>query len=118
MSDSFLFDIADSFLGKLASYAHEEASKACVVYEDLQRIKDTLSIVKCVLLDAEDKKDQNHSLREWLKQIQNICSNAEDMLDDVQRQNSRNQLVQASGSKRMKVGHFFSSPFYRLRIAH
>jgi hypothetical protein len=69
-------------------------------------------------LDAEDKKDQNHSLREWLKQIQNICSNAEDMLDDVQRQNSRNQLVQASGSKRRKVGHFFSSPFYRLRIAH
>jgi hypothetical protein len=118
MSDSFLFDIADSLLGKLASYAHEEASKACGVYEDLQGIKDTLSIVKCVLLDAEDKKDQNHSLHEWLKQIQNICCNAEDMLDDVQRQNSRNQLVQASGSKRRKVGHFFSSPFYRLRIAH
>ncbi|AES66085.1 hypothetical protein MtrunA17_Chr2g0309141 [Medicago truncatula] len=108
MADSFLFDIADSLLEKLASYAHE----------DLQGIKDTLSIVKCVLLDAEDKKERNHGLREWLKQIQDICYNAEDVFDDVECQNSRNQLVQASGSKRMKVGHFFSLPFFRLRIAH
>ena len=74
-------------LEKLASYAHEEASKACGVYEDLQGIKDTLSIVKCVLIDAEDKKDRNHGLHEWLKQIQNICFNAEDVLDD------RNKLL-------------------------
>lgn len=71
-----------------------------------------------MLLDAEDKKERNHGLHEWLKQIQNICCNAEDLFDDVECQNSRNQLVQASGSKRMKVGHLFYSPIFRLRIAH
>ncbi|KAL5075010.1 hypothetical protein RYX36_013994 [Vicia faba] len=118
MADSFLFDVADSLLGKLASYAHEEASKAWGVFGDLQGIKDTLAIVKYILLDAEDKKDQNHGLEEWLKQIQNIFYDAEDVLDEVECQNSRDQFVQASGSKRLKVGHFFSSPYFRLRISH
>ncbi|KAI5404784.1 disease resistance protein RGA2 [Lathyrus oleraceus] len=118
MADSFLFDVADSLLGKLASYAHEEVSKAWAVFGDLQGIKDTLTIVKYVLLDAENKKDQNHGLQEWLKQIQNIFYDAEDVLDEVQCQESRNQFVQASGSKRLKVKHFFSSPFFRLRISH
>ncbi|KAI5404785.1 hypothetical protein KIW84_051809 [Lathyrus oleraceus] len=103
MADSFLFDVADSLLGKLASYAHEEVSKAWAVFGDLQGIKDTLTIVKYVLLDAENKKDQNHGLQEWLKQIQNIFYDAEDVLDEVQCQESRNQFVQASGSKRLKV---------------
>ncbi|KAJ1429933.1 hypothetical protein SESBI_07993 [Sesbania bispinosa] len=67
MAESFVFDIADSLLGKLASYAYEEASRAYGVYDDMQGIRDTLSIVKGLLLDAEEKKDQKHGLREWLR---------------------------------------------------
>ncbi|PNX94092.1 disease resistance protein rga3-like [Trifolium pratense] len=65
MAESFVFEVADSLLGKLASYAYEEASRAYGAYEDLQVIKNTLSIVRGVLLDAEEK-DQKHGLREWL----------------------------------------------------
>ncbi|KAJ1429929.1 Virus X resistance protein-like, coiled-coil domain [Sesbania bispinosa] len=121
MAQSFVFDVAHSLLGKLSSYAYEEASRAYGVYDDLQGIKDTLSIVKGVLLDAELKKDQRHALREWLRQIQHVCSYAEDVLDGFQCQNSRNHLVKASGSTSMKVGHFFSSSnpvVFRLRMAH
>lgn len=112
MAESYVFDIADSLLENFASYAYKEASRACGVYEDLQRMKETLSIVKCFLLDAENKKHPNHGLCEWLRQIQNICFNAEDVFDEVECQNSSNQLVHSSGTKRMKVGHFFSSPFF------
>ncbi|KHN07368.1 hypothetical protein glysoja_012666 [Glycine soja] len=58
---------------------------------DVQSIKDTLSIVKGVLFDAEEKKDHKHGLREWRKQV-----------------------------VKMKVGHFFSSSnslVFRLRMA-
>ncbi|XP_027352813.1 disease resistance protein RGA2-like [Abrus precatorius] len=121
MGKSFVFDIAESLLTKLASQAYEEASLAYGVYEDLHAIKDTLSIVKGVLLDAEDKKEHNHALREWLRQIQNVCSDAEDVLDGFKCQTLRKQVVNASGSIRMKVGHFFSpsNPLvFRLRMAH
>ncbi|KAK7285602.1 hypothetical protein RJT34_20378 [Clitoria ternatea] len=96
-------------------------SLAFGVYDDLQRIKDTLSIVKGVLLDAEDKKGQKYGLREWLKQIQNVCSDAEDVLDGFECQNLRKQAVEASGCRRVKVGHFFSSSnplLFRHRMAH
>ncbi|KAJ1427508.1 Winged helix-like DNA-binding domain superfamily [Sesbania bispinosa] len=106
MAESFVSDVADSLLGKLASYAYEEASRAYGVYDDLQRFKDTLSIVKGVLLDAEETKDKKHGLREWLRQIKNICYDAEDVLDGFEFQNKR---------------HFFSSHnslVFRLRMAH
>ncbi|KAJ1429966.1 Virus X resistance protein-like, coiled-coil domain [Sesbania bispinosa] len=121
MAESFVFDIAESLLKKLASYAHEEASQAYGVYDDLQRIKDTLAIVKGVLLDAEVKKEQKHGLREWLRQIQRICCYAEDVLDGFECHNMQKQVVEASGNTRMKVGHFFSSSnplVFRLRMAH
>ncbi|KAJ1430007.1 Winged helix-like DNA-binding domain superfamily [Sesbania bispinosa] len=121
MAESFAFDVAHSLLGKLTSYAYEEASRAYGVYDDLQRFKNTLSIVKGVLLDAGEKKDQKHGLREWLRQIQNICYDAEDVLDGFEFQNKRNQVAKASGSTRMKVGHFFSSHnslVFRTMMAH
>ncbi|RDX62447.1 Disease resistance protein RPP13, partial [Mucuna pruriens] len=102
MAEYFVFDIAESLLGKLASYVYEEASRACHLYEDLQGITDTLSIVKGVLLDAEQKQEHKHGLREWLKQIQNLCFDAEDVLDGFECQHLRKQVVKASGSTRMK----------------
>nr|AFK35311.1 unknown [Medicago truncatula] len=120
MAESFVFDIAHSLLGKLASYAYEEASLAYGVYKDLQGFKDTLSIVSGVLLDAECKKDQKHGVREWLRQIQNICYDAEDVLDGFNLQDKRKQVVKASRSRRVKVRHFFSSSnplVFRFRMA-
>ncbi|XP_040868468.1 disease resistance protein RPP13-like [Glycine max] len=87
MAEYFLFDIAESLLGKLASYVYDEASRAYDLCEDVQGIKDTLSIVKGVLLDAEEKKEQKHGLREWLRQIQNVCLDAEDVLDGFECHN-------------------------------
>jgi len=121
MAECFVFDITESLLSKLASYAYEEASRAYGVYEDLRGIKDTLSIVKGVLLDAEEKKEHNQGLREWLRQIQNVCLDAEDVLDGFECQNLRKQVVKASGSIRVKVDHFFSSSnslVFRFRMAH
>ncbi|XP_068472682.1 putative disease resistance protein RGA3 isoform X2 [Phaseolus vulgaris] len=121
MAEYFVFDIAESLLRKLASFVCEEASRVYDVYEDIIGIKDTLSIVKGVLLDAEHKKEQRHGLREWLRQIQNVCLDAEDVLDGLECQNLRKQVLKASGSTRMKVDHLFSSSnslVFRFRMAH
>ncbi|XP_027339240.1 putative disease resistance protein RGA3 [Abrus precatorius] len=120
MAEFFVFDIAESLQRKLASQVYEEVSRAYHVYEDFQGIKDTLSIVKGVLLDAEEKKQQKHGLREWLRQIQRVCYYAEDVFDEFDCQTLRKQVVKASGSIKMKVGHFFSlsNPLiFHLRMA-
>ncbi|KAK2416879.1 putative disease resistance protein RGA3 [Trifolium repens] len=103
MADFFVSDIAATLTGKLASHAYEEASKANGVYEELQGLKDTLSIVSAVLFDAEVKKNQQHALHEWLRQIQNICFDAEDLLDEFELKDMQKEAEKASGSMRVKV---------------
>ncbi|KAK8473434.1 hypothetical protein PHAVU_001G132748 [Phaseolus vulgaris] len=103
MAEYFVFEIAESLLGKLASNLYEEVSRAFDLYEDVQGLRDTLLIVKGLLLDAEEKKEKKHGLREWLRQIQNVCLDPEDLLDGFESQSLRKQVLKASGSTRMKV---------------
>ncbi|CAJ2673565.1 unnamed protein product [Trifolium pratense] len=121
MAESLLFSVAESFIGKLASRVLDEASLALGVYDDLRRIKDTSSLIKAVLLDAEQKQWQNNELREWLRQIKCVFSDAEDVIDDFECEALRMQVVNTSGSIRRKVRHYFSSSnpvAYRLKMAH
>ncbi|CAK8543203.1 unnamed protein product [Lathyrus sativus] len=121
MADTFLFDIANSLLGKLASFAFDQVARAYSVYHDLQEMKTTLSIITSLLLDAEKKKNQQHALREWLRQIQSICSDADDVLDEFRLHVNLKRAIEASGSSRVKVRRYVSSSnptAFRFRIAH
>jgi len=121
MAESLLFGVAESFIGKLASAAVKEASLALGVNDDLQEIKNTVSLVKAVLLDAEQKQWQNHELREWLKQIKRVFYDAEDLIDDFQCEALRKQIINTSGSIGKKVRRFVSNSnplVYRLKMAH
>ncbi|XP_012569277.1 putative disease resistance protein RGA4 [Cicer arietinum] len=120
MAEAIAFDAAELLLRKLTSYAYQEVSRAYGVYKDLRVIKDTLTIVRCLLLDAEEKKNQQHALREWLRQTQNICSDAEDVLEGFDLQDKRKQVIKDSRSTSMKVRHFFSSSnplAFRIKMA-
>ncbi|CAJ1911594.1 unnamed protein product [Sphenostylis stenocarpa] len=121
MAESFLFTIAESLLTKLASHAFEEASRVVGLYDSLQDFNDTLSIVKAVLLDAEQKQEHDHELRAWLNQLKAVFSDAEDMLDEFECQTLRKKVVKAHGNTKEKVSHFFSTSnplVFRYKMAH
>ena len=90
MAESFLFSIVDSLIAKLASQLYEEASWVMGLYHHLQEFTRTLSLVKVVLLDAEQKQEHNHELREWLKQLKRVFSDAQDVLDEFECQTLQN----------------------------
>ncbi|KAK2454139.1 putative disease resistance protein RGA3 [Trifolium repens] len=122
MAESLLFSLAETFIGKLASRVLDEASMALGVYDDLRQIKNTSSLIKAVLMDAEQKQWENNELREWLRQIKCVFYDAEDVIDDFECEALRIHVVNTSGSTRSKVRHFFSSSINplacRLKMAH
>ncbi|QCD96809.1 disease resistance protein RPM1 [Vigna unguiculata] len=109
MAESFLFTIAESLIEKLASHVFQEASRVVGLYDDLQELTKNLSLVKAVLLDAEQKQERNHELREWLTHLKTVFSDAEDVLDEFECQTLRNKVVKVHGSTKDKVSHFFST---------
>ncbi|WVZ05688.1 hypothetical protein V8G54_019034 [Vigna mungo] len=109
MAESFLFSIAESLIAKLASRAFQEASRLVGLYDNVQDLTNTLSLVKAVLLDAQQKQEHNHQLRQWLSQLKTVFSDAEDVLDEFECHTLRKKVVKAHGSTKDKVSHFFSS---------
>ncbi|KAK7285598.1 hypothetical protein RJT34_20374 [Clitoria ternatea] len=109
MAELFLFSIAESLIAKLASRACEEASQVLGLYHHLQDFTQTLSIVKAVLLDAEQKQAQKYELKEWLRQIKRVFSDAENVLDEFECKASQKHVLEAHGSIATKVAHFFST---------
>ncbi|KAL2952687.1 hypothetical protein AAZX31_19G124500 [Glycine max] len=109
MAESFLFSIAESLITKLASHAFQEASRVVGLYDHLRDLEKTLSLVKAVLLDADQKQEHDHVLREWLRQLKSVFYDAQDVIDQFECQTLRKQVLKDHGTIKDQVSHFFSS---------
>ncbi|XP_068340049.1 putative disease resistance protein RGA1 [Pyrus communis] len=115
------FDLAVRLTEKLGSLAYDEICLTWAVQSDLRKLERTMSTIKDVLLDAEEKQANNKQLRSWLRQVKNVFLDAEDVLDEFDREALRKQVVKKFHGTCRKVRHFFSrsNPVaFRFRVAH
>ncbi|XP_035543082.1 putative disease resistance protein RGA4 [Juglans regia] len=113
--------LASSLLKKLGSLVYQELYLAWGVQSDLHKLESTISILKIVLLDAEDKQANNPMLSIWLGRLKNILYVAEDVVDELEYEALRKQAITTYGSAMAKVCHFFCSFMAlssRLKLAH
>ncbi|MCH90430.1 disease resistance protein, partial [Trifolium medium] len=108
-----LFGWAESLIANLASRACEEACKVLGAYQDLQQFTQTLSYIKSVLLDVEQKKEQlafdGYELMNWRRLLEVALSDAEYVFNEVEFQNLRKKVIKYNGGRIItKVDHFFS----------
>jgi len=73
--------LAVTVLEKLSSAAYKELEIIWNLKEDMERMKNTVSIIKAVLLDAEAKAN-NHQVSNWLEKLKDVLYDADDLLDD------------------------------------
>ncbi|KAM1738671.1 hypothetical protein ACFX11_014466 [Malus domestica] len=114
------FPLAAKLIERLSSIASEEICLAWGIQADLQKLRRTMSTIRDVLLDAEEKQARNNDLRSWLLQLKDVFLDAEDLLDEFECEALRRQVVCGSGTTR-KVRRFFSrsNPIaFRLRVGH
>ncbi|XP_038722059.1 putative disease resistance protein RGA3 [Tripterygium wilfordii] len=102
MVESFLYSVAENILGKIASLALQEVSLAWGLERDLKKLEDNLTIIKAVLLDAEEKQAQSQALRLWLGRLKNFCYDAENVLDELEYEGLRKQVVKKYGNTKTK----------------
>ncbi|KAK9921887.1 hypothetical protein M0R45_030381 [Rubus argutus] len=117
----FVFDLAIKLTEKLGSRAYDEISSAWGVKSDLRKLEATMSAIKGVLLDAEEKQAHNQEVRSWLLQLKHLFRDTEDVLDEVECEALRRQVVENFHGTSRKVRRFFlsSNPIaFRFRISH
>nr|DAD29734.1 TPA_asm: hypothetical protein HUJ06_031202 [Nelumbo nucifera] len=82
MAEGVLFDIVGKILVNLTSPALLEIELAWNVQENLEKLKDKLSAIKAVLLDAEEQQAKNKAVKDWVRRLKDVVHDADDVVDE------------------------------------
>lgn len=77
-------NLVKKVLEKLGSVALQEVRLACETKNNLKRREKTLSAVKALLQDAKEQSHTNCQLTDWLKMLEDVFYDADDLLDELE----------------------------------
>ncbi|XP_021293332.1 putative disease resistance protein RGA1 [Herrania umbratica] len=120
MAEAFLFNIADGILRKLGNLTLQEMGLIWGVKEELEKLKNTVSTIKAVLLDAEEQHVRSHEVIDWLGKLKDAVYDADDLLDDFATHVLQRQVMM-QGKRGKQVSFLFSKAnqvAYNLKIGH
>ncbi|KAF2296392.1 hypothetical protein GH714_037709 [Hevea brasiliensis] len=107
MADIVLSFVVDAALSRVVSLITDEIMLAWNLKDDLKGLRDSLTMIRAVLLDAEEQQTKREPVRLWLKKLREVAYEAEDVLDELAYENLRRkvEMQEQSGSE---VNNFFS----------
>ncbi|XP_062008388.1 putative disease resistance protein RGA3 [Rosa rugosa] len=118
----FVYSIAETVLGRLASHASQEVSLAWGAQLELTKLNKTLSVIKLVLEDAEKKQVRDPLITCWLRNLKDVCHDVDDVLDELDFQKLQLKVeIDNCGKIKGKVRQFFSrwnAVVFNLKIGH
>ncbi|CAK7327878.1 unnamed protein product [Dovyalis caffra] len=82
MAEVVLFSIIDRILGKLGNLALQMIGRMLGVNDELDKLRNKVSIIKAIFLDVEELQTKSHEVRDWLHKLKDIVYDTEDLLDD------------------------------------
>ena len=90
------------------------------VETELENIKNTVSTIQAVLLDAEKQVSHNNEVKDWLNKLRDVLLDADDELDDLSTEDSRYRMMTGNKmTKEVRIFFFSSNQLaYSLKIGH
>ncbi|KAK8602241.1 hypothetical protein V6N12_052055 [Hibiscus sabdariffa] len=105
MAEAILSEAVASLVLKLGSLAIEEIKSPKGLGDEVKKLEATMSTIKAVLLDAEERQSRNHELQNWLWKLKDACYDLEDVLEEFEIASTRTGQHRSFQSK---VRRFFS----------
>ncbi|XP_075646875.1 putative disease resistance protein RGA1 [Castanea sativa] len=107
MAEAILFGLAQKMIENLGSQTFQEIGSLWGVKGELEKIKNTVSTIQAVLLDAAEKQSHDHQVKDWLQKLNDAVYDADDLLSEFSTEAMRRRA--GSGNKATKeVRTFFS----------
>ncbi|XP_008242895.2 PREDICTED: putative disease resistance protein RGA3 [Prunus mume] len=112
---------AEGILTKVASLAQQEFNLLRGFKGELTSLRESLSKVQAMLQDAGKKKDQAEAVKMWVKDLEDVAHDADDVLDEYEYEVLRRK-VEVQDQMKKKVLNFFSLHYnpiaFRHKMAH
>ncbi|XP_062173321.1 putative disease resistance protein RGA4 [Alnus glutinosa] len=120
MAEQLLLVPAEQIIETLGSLAANKIALLWGLKDELQSLTDTVSTIKDLLLDAEEKNAAGDpAVRRWLGRLEDAMYDADDLLDAVSTEALRREIL-TRDDKAKQVRVFFSKSnqlLYRLKMA-
>ncbi|XP_021826398.1 putative disease resistance protein RGA3 [Prunus avium] len=108
---------AEGILTKVASLAQQEFNLLRGFKGELTRLRESLSTVQAMLRDAEKSQVQAESVKKWVKELEDIAHDADDVLDEYEYEVLRRK-VEVQDQMKKKVLNFFSLHYNPIAFRH
>ncbi|XP_044510827.1 putative disease resistance protein RGA4 [Mangifera indica] len=121
MAEAVLFNIADEILGKIGKLALREMDMIWSVKKEIEKLNNTVSAIKAVVLDAEEQQAKSHEVRDWLGKLKLAIYDVDDLLDDFSTEVRRRRLILQQEKKTKEIRNFFSKlkhVAYSVKMGH
>ncbi|XP_062152438.1 putative disease resistance protein RGA4 isoform X2 [Alnus glutinosa] len=116
MAEAVLFNVAASIITSSGSLACQEIGLLWGFKDELKKLRNTVSTIQAVLLDAEEQQAHNHAVKDWLGKLKDAMYEADDLLDDYSTELLRRQVMtQDNNAKQI---HIFFSKSNQLVYGH
>ena len=120
MAEGVLFDVAKEIIGMAGKLALQEVALIWGVKDEINELKETVSTISAVILDAEAKQHGSEVIKEWLKGLKDAMCDADDLLDEISTE-ALGREVMTRDKKAKEVRIFFSKSnqlAYGVRMGH
>ncbi|KAF3945659.1 hypothetical protein CMV_027986 [Castanea mollissima] len=107
MAEGVLFDVAKGIIGTAGKLALQEVALIWGVKDEINKLKETVSTISAVILDAEAKQHGSEVIKEWLKRLKDAMCDADDLLDEISTE-ALGREVMTRDKKAKEVRIFFS----------
>ncbi|XP_030958469.1 putative disease resistance protein RGA1 [Quercus lobata] len=112
MAEAILYGIAQTIIENLGSMAFAEIGSVWGVKDEFEKLKDTVSAVQAVLLDAEEQQGKSHRVKHWIMKLRDAVYDADDLLTEFYTEDMRQRVMggdQMAKRVRTSFTTFFSS---------
>ena len=92
MAEGTIIEVVEVVIGK-SGYLADQTGLSSRVKNELEKLRNTVSIFGAVVLDAEEKQGQYRALTEWLRRPKDAVNEADNLLDEFSSVVSRRDLM-------------------------
>ncbi|XP_027120759.1 putative disease resistance protein RGA3 [Coffea arabica] len=92
MADALIGVTIQIMLQKTLSLATDGIGRAFGFKEELESMKESLAMIRAVVADAEEKQGHDQAVNLWLKRLEGVAFDADNVLDELNYEFIRRQL--------------------------